>query len=162
MEKLESEKPLSIFPHSHDYYEIHSVMGYGFKGQGHGQEKRQCSFHACAIQARHPCAMRDEMRCTKQVTNSGRLVTLGEVGVADFAMLLMVKGVLSRILAEFLVKRVRFFNLEFCRSSDRSPLLPRHGVGPQFDLSDPSRDIKPQSHRRFAIHFVKVFVALTS
>jgi hypothetical protein len=26
--------------HSHDYYEIRSVMGYGFKGQGHDSEYR--------------------------------------------------------------------------------------------------------------------------
>jgi hypothetical protein len=26
--------------HSHDYYEIHSVMGYGFKGQGHPSCRR--------------------------------------------------------------------------------------------------------------------------
>ena len=33
MEKLESNKrfPLS---HSHDDYELHTVMGYGFQGQG--------------------------------------------------------------------------------------------------------------------------------
>jgi len=34
MEKWKAKSRFPLF-HSHDYYDMHSVMGYGFKGQGH-------------------------------------------------------------------------------------------------------------------------------
>jgi hypothetical protein len=33
--KVGKRKAAFQLSHSHDYYEIHSVMGYGFKGQVH-------------------------------------------------------------------------------------------------------------------------------
>src|SRR5258705_7642374 len=33
--KIGKRKAAFQLSHSHDYYEIHSAMGYGFKGQGH-------------------------------------------------------------------------------------------------------------------------------
>ena len=46
--------------HSHDYYELHSAMGYGFKGQGHAHDRRT-----------HKRAFPEEISPCKQIERFG-------------------------------------------------------------------------------------------